>query len=148
MSISNETRKAFSEVDSFINLLDTNEQEKIPKNLRNIFKNEKDKDYYGKIDFTKSIKNQKLMPETITIIAFLNLKYLCKDEHERKKLEKIYRNNELKYRDKKIKEYNNILNNNNSYDEIDNSLTSYKKSFFKRVVSKIKRFFGFRSRNQ
>ena len=35
------------------------------------------------------------MPETITIIAFLNLKYLCKDEHERKKLEKIYRNNEL-----------------------------------------------------
>lgn len=147
MSISNETRKAFSEVDSFINLLDTNEQEKIPKNLRNIFKNEKDKDYYGKIDFTKSIKNQKLMPETITIIAFLNLKYLCKDEHERKKLEKIYRNNELKYRDKKIKEYNNILNNNNSYDEIDNSLTSYKKSFFKRVVSKIKRFFGFRSRN-
>lgn len=148
MSISNETRKAFSEVDSFINLLDTNEQEKIPKNLRNIFKNEKDKDYYGKIDFTKSIKNQKLMPETITIIAFLNLKYLCKDEHERKKLEKIYRNNELKYRDKKIKEYNNILNNNNSYDEMDNSLTSYKKSFFKRVVSKIKRFFGFRSRNQ
>lgn len=147
MSISNETRKAFSEVDSFINLLDTNEQEKIPKNLRNIFKNEKDKDYYGEIDFTKSIKNQKLMPETITIIAFLNLKYLCKDEHERKKLEKIYRNNELKYRDKKIKEYNNILNNNNSYDEIDNSLTSYKKSFFKRVVSKIKRFFGFRSRN-
>lgn len=147
MSISNETRKAFSEVDSFINLLDTNEQEKIPKNLRNIFKNEKDKDYYGKIDFTKSIKNQKLMPETITIIAFLNLKYLCKDEHERKKLEKIYRNNELKYRDKKIKEYNNILNNNNSYDEMDNSLTSYKKSFFKRVVSKIKRFFGFRSRN-
>ena len=147
MSIANVTRKAFSEVDSFINLLDTNEQEKIPKNLRNICKNEKDKDYYGKIDFTKSIKNQKLMPETITIIAFLNLKYLCKDEHERKKLEKIYRNNELKYRDKKIKEYNNILNNNNSYDEIDNSLTSYKKSFFKRVVSKIKRFFGFRSRN-
>ena len=147
MSISSATRKDFSEVDSFINLLDTNEQEKIPKNLRNIFKNEKDKDYYGKIDFTKSIKNQKLMPETITIIAFLNLKYLCKDEHERKKLEKIYRNNELKYRDKKIKEYNNILNNNNSYDEMDNSLTSYKKSFFKRVVSKIKRFFGFRSRN-
>lgn len=42
------TRQAYAEIDSFIDLLDEYNKNKIPEKLREYFKNEKDKKYIKK----------------------------------------------------------------------------------------------------
>ena len=77
-------------------VLDTSLVEKVPDKLRELFKREKDKYHYKKIDLYTPISEQGLKDETLAIIAFLNLKYWCEDEEERARLEKIYEENENK----------------------------------------------------
>ena len=45
MSISTKTRQAYSEIDEFISLLTIEEQNEIPKKLREFFKEQKDSKY-------------------------------------------------------------------------------------------------------
>ena len=49
MSISIITRQSYSEIDEFLNLLDEETRNEIPKKLREIFKNEKDNQYHKEI---------------------------------------------------------------------------------------------------
>ena len=92
-----ETRQAYSEVDSFLEILDRESYNKIPKRLRNYFKREMDKNYIPKIDPKIPIKNQNLKRKTIAILAGLNLQYWCSEE-KRKVLLEIYSDNEIKYK--------------------------------------------------
>ena len=113
MSIPNSTRIAYSEIDNFLELLDIENREKIPKKLRDIFKREKDINYIKNIDRNISIDKQNLKEETLALIALLNLKYWCNDENEKERLKKIYENNEVKY--------NNEINKNQigfNFDEV------------------------------
>ena len=91
-----ETRQAYSEVNSFLEILDRENYNKIPRKLRNYFKREMDQNYIPKIDPKIPIKNQNLKRKTIAIISGLNLKYWCSEEKRRKLLE-IYSNNEIEY---------------------------------------------------
>ena len=97
MYISDNTRKAYTEVDNFIELLDEYHKNKIPKKLREFFKNEKEEKYIKNIYRNIPIKEQNLLQETLSLIAFLNLQYWCDDEEERKRLRKIYTENEKTY---------------------------------------------------
>jgi len=109
MGISITDRQAYSEVDEFLELLPDYERNKIPERLRDFFKNEKDIYYMKKIDPNISIKEQALKEETLAIIAFLTLKYWCKDEEEKKMLMEIYEKNDVKYQ----KIFENINNGKN-----------------------------------
>lgn len=92
IGISATTRQAYTEIDNFIELLDENNKNKIPKKLREYFKREKDNNYVKIIKPNQSIKEQELKKETLALIAMLNLQYWCEDEKER--LIKIYNENE------------------------------------------------------
>lgn len=107
-----ETRQAYSEVNSFLEILDRENYNKIPRKLRNYFKREMDKNYIPKIDPKIPIKNQNLKRKTIAIISGLNLQYWCSEE-KRKRLLEIYSNNEIKYQKKLREQYNpdNLLIN-------------------------------------
>ena len=94
-----ETRQAYSEVNSFLEILDRENYNKIPRKLRNYFKREMDQNYIPKIDPKIPIKNQNLKRKTIAIISGLNLQYWCSEEKRRKLLE-IYSNNEIEYQRK------------------------------------------------
>ena len=89
-------RKTYAEVDNFIELLDEYDRNKIPQKLRDFFKREKDSYYAKRIDPNVSIEKQELRQETLAIIAFLNLKYICEDEEEKARLRRIYMKNEEK----------------------------------------------------
>lgn len=104
--ISIATRQAYSEVDEFIELLNDRDKQKIPEDIRKIFKSEKDKEYKKGIDLNIPIKDQNLKRETLAIIAMLNLKYWCEDEKERQKLKEIYEKNEIKYQEEQREKYN------------------------------------------
>lgn len=106
MEITKNTRIAYAEIDSFIELLPKVEKEKIPAKLKQYFKEEKDKETIKKLAVDIPLEEQNLQEETWNLIAIIYLKYLCEDENEKKKLEEIYAKNEKKYREEIKEKYN------------------------------------------
>ena len=149
MYISDSTRKAYTEVDNFIELLDEYHKNKIPKKLREFFKNEKEEKYIKNIYRNIPIKEQNLLQETLSLIAFLNLQYWCDDEEERKRLRKIYTENEktvmkqmrLKYDINNIfKERRKEVIEEETKDNV--AMIRYKDSLIQRIINKIKKIFS------
>ena len=149
MYISDSTRKAYTEVDNFIELLDEYHKNKIPKKLREFFKNEKEEKYIKNIYRNIPIKEQNLLQETLSLIAFLNLQYWCDDEEERKRLRKIYTENEktamkqmrLKYDINNIfKERRKEVIEEETKDNV--AMIRYRDSLIQRIVNKIKKIFS------
>lgn len=106
MEITKNTRIAYAEIDSFIELLPKVEKEKIPAKLKQYFKEEKDKETIKKLAVDIPLEEQNLQEETWNLIAMIYLKYLCEDEEEKKELEQIYDENEKKYREEMKEKYN------------------------------------------
>ena len=108
-----ETRQAYSEVNSFLEIIGEDMKNKIPLKLRNFFKREMDKNYIPKFNANISIKEQNLKRKTIAIISGLNLQYWCNEERKQELL-KIYSDNERKYQEELHIKYNpnNIFKNN------------------------------------
>lgn len=150
MSISVSTRMAYAEIDTFLELVDAEDREKIPKNLRELFKREKDKDYIKNIDSNIPISEQNLKEETLAIIALLNLKYWCDDETEKERLKKVYKENEIVYNreinDNQVGfDFNDILQ-----DEEENEVSNNKENglavntnvpLYKRIINNIIKIF-------
>ena len=93
---------AYTEMDTFLELLNADDRNKVPIEIREIFKTEKDHNYVKKIDIAKPISEQELKEETLSLIALLNLKYWCNDESEKSELKQIYMNNENCFKEFKI----------------------------------------------
>ncbi len=146
------TRQAYAEIDSFIDLLDEYNKNKIPEKLREYFKNEKDEKYIKKINPNQSIQSQNLKEETLALIAMLNLQYWCENEDEKERLKKIYAQNEKKYQDMIQEKYNidNIFKKNeeiieNKQEQKNNmQIVVYKNSTLKRIINKILNFLHLR----
>ena len=144
--LSANTRQAYTEIDNFIELLDEYNRNKVPKKLREYFKKEKDDTYTKTINPNIPIKEQNLKEETLALIAALNLQYWCEDEEEKRRLKKVYSDNEIKYQQQLRKMYNSddMFRIKNKKVELSNpnnelSIVEYKKSIVKRIISKIKR---------
>ena len=149
MYISDSTRKAYTEVDNFIELLDEYHKNKIPKKLREFFKNEKEEKYIKNIYRNIPIKEQNLLQVTLSLIEFLILQYWCDDEEERKRLRKIYTENEktamkqmrLKYDINNIfKERRKEVIEEETKDNV--AMIRYRDSLIQRIVNKIKKIFS------
>ena len=143
------TRQAYTEIDNFIELLDEYSRNKVPKKLREFFKREKDNTYTKTIEPNIPIKEQNLKEETLALIAMLNLQYWCEDEEEKRRLKKIYADNEIKYQQKLRGMYNPDYVFKNKQQLTDKEITceetqenvamiEYKKETF---IDKIKKFF-------
>ena len=137
MEISMNTRQAYSEIDTFLNLLSEEKRNEIPKKLRDLF---------------KEIKEQNLKEETLSIIALLNLQYWSKDEEEKQRLKNIYAENEQKYQEELRKKYNpddifkkntSAITENNETDEKtqNTQMIEYKENMFKKILNKISNIF-------
>lgn len=121
---------------------------RIPKKFIVYFENNKSEDYNWKIDETLPLEKQNLLPTTKEILTVLYKDYICNDV-EKVKLEKILNDNEIKYQKKLKEKYNpdNIFNNKtekvvDKITENENiSVSTYKESFFSKIISKIKLFF-------
>ncbi len=147
------TRQAYTEIDNFIELLDDYNKNKVPKKLREFFKEEKDNNYTKFIDVNIPIKDQNLKEETLALIALLNLQYWCEDEEEKKRLKTIYANNEKKYQDMLYEKYNpNDIFKKKEKNATENiikqeknlQMVEYKEPVFKRIINKILYFLHLR----
>lgn len=152
MNISLETRQAYFEVDYIIELLSDYEKNKIPKKLRDFFKREKYANYEKNININNIIENKALKKETLALVAFLNIKYICEDEKERQRLRNVYSKNEIAYQEQLREKYNpdNLFKNklsNVAHDNFENSnkntalIEIKEKSFWQKIIDKIKYLF-------
>ena len=149
MELSIKTRQAYSEIDEFLSLLTEEDKNRIPRKLREFFKEEKDSNYIKGIREDISIKEQNLKEETLAIIALLNLQYWCTDDIEKKRLKDIYAKNENEYQAELREKYNpdDIFKNKkskeeNAENENDVQLVEIKKeNWIKRFIGKLLNIF-------
>ena len=98
MSISASTRQAYTEIDNILSIMPESYIKKVPLNLREKFKNEKDISYSFEIDNTKHLNEQGLSNKSLALLAMLKYNYWCDSEEEKKQLQTMFIENE----DKKI----------------------------------------------
>lgn len=143
-----EYTKCLVQLDEVLNYLSTENLKKIPEEIRNGIKEQKDKEYIWKYDESKLLKEQGLARRTVAMLSYLNMEYLLNNE-QREYMETIHKINEQKIQKENQIKYNqdNLFNNKKSIknqEEIRNesvAMVEYKESFLKRMINKIKRIF-------
>lgn len=136
------------QINEIIKYMTPNLKARIPKKFISYFENNKSKDYNWKIDEALPLEKQNLLPTTKEILTVLYKEYICNDL-ERVELEKKLNNNEIKYQEELREKYNpdNIFNTKTKevadtiVESKKTSVVAYKKSFFSKIISKIKLIF-------
>ena len=142
----NELLKAYAEVDKVLSFMENKYVEKIPKKMREMFKNEKLEGYNPSINPKVPLDEQDLQRKTLSILAMLNLNYWCESEEEKEELKKKFYENEKKYQEELREKYNpdNIFSKNqDNIIEPENNQTQlieYKESVFRKILNKIREF--------
>lgn len=137
-----ENMLAYAEIDEILNLLEDNYRERVPKKVRDFFKEEKMKDYHPEIDIEKPLIEQNLKRETMVLLAILNLNYWCENEKEKQRFL-----NELDKNEEEKKELEEKYNPDNLFkkkqdESTENNLQiiEYKKpNFIQILLTKIKK---------
>ena len=137
-----EINKRLVEVDEVLGYLNTKELEKIPKEIRQIIKSNKDKNYIWKYDKSKKLKEQNLSRDTFAFLSYLNLEYLLNEE-QKKIVKQMHMENERKeeIRKREIYKTEDLFNKNEikikkQTDEFE--MVKYKENILKGIINKIK----------
>lgn len=146
-----EYKKCLVEVDEVLGYLVEEDLNKIPIEVRQGIKNEKDKQYIWKYDETKNLNDQNLSREAIAILSYLNMEYMATKE-QKELLEKMHEYNDKIRKDKTINlenDKNNKLedvlsknsNENKNMDDVEVRIIE-KQTIFQKFIVKLKRFFN------
>ena len=103
------TKDAYAEVDAILNLMDEKYTKLIPRKLRTMIKANKNRDYEKIIVSNKTLTEQEISEEALSILAALNYNYWCKDENRKRELLELYSSNE-KNNQKDVDEISNLNN--------------------------------------
>ena len=142
----NETELAYAEVDAILELLEDEYVNRIPAQVREFFKKEKNKEYILNIRSDIGLDGQKIKAETISLLTLLQINYLCDSEEERKEIRKELQENDRLKEEESREKYNpdNIFKNrNNKLEKEENvAMVEYKEpSFIRRILDRIKILF-------
>ncbi len=142
----NETELAYAEVDAILELLEDEYVNRIPAQVREFFKKEKNKEYILNIRSDIGLDGQKIKAETISLLTLLQINYLCDSEEERKEILKELQENDRLKEEELREKYNpdNIFKNrNNKLEKEENvAMVEYKEpSFIRRILDRIKILF-------
>lgn len=143
-------KKRLVEVDEILNYLSEEDLLKIPEEIRNTIKENKDKEYFWHYDETKLLKDQDVSRDTIVFLSYLNMEYLL-NEKQKEFMKQLYELNEKKLEEAKAEKYgvDDLFKRNTPEQEKtketeqiqERTLLEYKESFFTKMINKIKRFF-------
>lgn len=133
--------RAYSEVYQIIQLLDDDLRNKLPDEVVLFFKENRDLEYEPYFNKYEDLENQKVLNETINVLAFLKLKYWCTTDEEKIFLKQL-EENDVEQTD----DYETILKQNyyQKYNrEIVQKAQSEEKSLTSRnsIWSKVRDFF-------
>lgn len=152
--MSDKTKKVYSEVYAFLNIVSEENRNKIPKKLKEMIEEEREKEYTPSYTFEIPIEEQEISDEAIAMIALLHLNYWCEDENEKERLNEIFNENEKKYQDELREKYNpDNLFKNKKYkeeqlsEEQTNSvaMVEYKETIFRKLKEWFRNLFNKKS---
>lgn len=143
--------KRLVEIDEILNYLSEEDLLKIPEEVRQVIKENKDKEYIWKYDISKELKDQDVSRDTIALLSYLNMEYLLNEE-QKQVMKQLHEYNEKKLEEAKAKLYSsddlfknkhkNIEEKANTEISQENSLIKYKEAnFFIKMINIIKNFF-------
>lgn len=136
-----EEKKVLTEVYEILKHLSSENFNKIPSNVINLIKTNKDDKYVWNYDTTKSLTEQNISRDAVAVISYINMEYLLNNQ-QREFIENLHRKNEEVLEQLKRKRYNsdNLFNNKTRHTNIntDIALIEYpKEKWYKRLFSKI-----------
>lgn len=142
--------KRLVEVDEILNYLSKEDLQKIPKDIRETIKANKDKEYFWEYDETKPLKDQDVSRDTIAFLSYLNIEYLLNEE-QKQLMKQIHELNEKKLEEVKSEKYSgeDLFKRNKTQQEETKeteqeqelSLVEYKENFFTKLINRIKKIF-------
>lgn len=132
-------KKAFSEVDMILDLIDSEMKNKVSANFIKFIKEEKDNNYKPNINSELPLEEQNILPETIDILALLKLNYWCNEE-EKKELLKILNKNEQQFQKEAKEKYeiDKLFKTNKTKEIIDLPEKVESENFIKKLIKFIK----------
>lgn len=142
------TQEVYSEVYSILNLLGEDFIKKLPKSLYEMIKKEKSNSYNPQYREDRSLNDQNIKRETLSMIALFHLNYWCNSEEEKNDLKLLFKTNEEKHHEEISKKYNpddlfkkHISRQEESIITNEVFMVEYKEPFLKRIFNNIKRMF-------
>lgn len=135
----NNLKKAFSEVDMILDLIDSEMKNKVSANFIKLIKEEKDNEYKPNINPEIPLEEQNILPETIDILALLKLNYWCNEE-EKKELLEILNRNEQKFQKEAKEKYDidKLFKTNKTKEIINLPEKVESENFIKKLIKFIK----------
>lgn len=132
-------KKAFSEVDMILDLIDSEMKNKVSANFIKFIKEEKDNNYKPNINPELPLEEQNILPETIDILALLKLNYWC-DEEEKKELLKVLNKNEQQFQKEAKEKYDidKLFKTNKTKEIINLPEKGESENFIKKLIKFIK----------
>jgi len=143
--------KRLVEVDEILNYLSEEDLEKIPDDIKQVIKDNKDKDYTWNYDEDKTLKEQDVSRDTIAILSYLNMEYLL-NEKQKQFMEEMHKRNEQEKRKKEysnetqynyedlFKRKNKVEDTNNEQEEVA-LIPVIEETFIRKIINKIKSLF-------
>jgi len=142
MEINETYANVATELIEIFKYMDSNLINKIPNKLKeklNIIANKEHKFY---IDKSKTLKEQKMLPETECVLSAIYVKYLYPEQEE--EIMQIWKQNTIKQEEENRKKYNpdNLFKNKHSVNEEqnveNNQLMVIEDNWYRKIILKIK----------
>lgn len=150
MEHKSELSNVYSEVYAVLCLMDSQYIDKIPNQLMELVRSEKNEKYAPNIKIDIPLDEQGLQRKTLAFLAMLNLNYWCENEKEKQELLEMYSENDRIAETELQEIYNpeNIFHkkkqekiNSDEKQENTQMIESEEKSIFKKILKKIMNFF-------
>ena len=138
-----DVNKRLVEVETILEKLDTTYKNKIPKELWDFIKQNKDTDYSFYYDEENSLINQTLNTDTVAILTYINMEYLL-NEKQKQDIKHILINDESISEKKKKELYNPdklIKHKATKLETVESSvaMVEYNESIFTKIKNWFKR---------
>lgn len=136
-------KRAFTETLYYLKGIRKEDINKIPVSFMSFLEKNCSKEYECSFDYTKPLKDLKLMDETKGVISMICLNYWCETQEQKNSFLEHLNNNEKKYQEKLRKLYNpDDLFKNEEPKIVPNSteMIESKESIFVKIYRKIRQF--------
>ena len=151
----NTNAKMYSEVDGVLSSMGEEYRNKVPKKMKELILKHKDNSIDVKYDMSIPLNEQGISKEALSMIALIHLNYWCKNEEEKAKLNRIFKENAIKneeeknklyspeniFKDKKNQIQENIAEQEEQASTENMKMIEYKENVFKKIFNFIKNLF-------
>lgn len=141
-----EDKKVLTEVYEILKHLSNENYTKIPNNVINLIKENKDENYIWRYDIAKSLTEQNISRDAVAVLSYINMEYLLNDR-QRGFIENLHKQNEEDLEQQKREKYNSDTlfkvkkNNVNTTNENTSLVIAKKEKWYEKMFSFFKNIF-------